>query len=710
MQDTDFLEAHKKYRSEGINTIPCTSKKSPVGEWQKYQGQYVSEQEFNSLLNGNPYGIGAICGLGDYGTIDIDVKYCLTGTLGTDFLNRVEEHRPELRNRLRVIQTPSKGLHLPVKNKNFGRNRKLARRYATEAEKQTTYFTAYNTALNEGSNEEKATEKAQRAKDKDQTKVLVETRGQGGFIVLPPTPGYIIIEDKPVPELTDEETEFMFNVGRSFDEVYEADQEIKPHKDFTGQTPYETTPWEDYNANGDVVQLLVDNGWTVHSKNSAERVFLTRPGKSTRDGYSADFNKRLRLFKNFSSSEGDFEPEKAYTPTSVFRILKCNGDPKLAAAELEKMSYGKRKSVSQISDERKQKQSDPPAAPSEPATLESFDNLLVTKEKDIPQPESVVSFHGGSFAIAGNISSIGAAPKSAKTTIAIAIVSGAISETGEIDGFPDIKIKPNIDKKAVPYFDTEQSEADQQHQVRVALKRAGIDKTPDYFRCYNLVGLDYKKYAATTETICGLLSEKFGGIHLIVIDGGADFIASVNDEEKSIEIIQYFRHLSIRHDCPVIIIVHQNPGSEKERGHFGSEIQRKCYGLLSIEKKGEIFTIQPKMMRRAGNADVPLIQFQYNQERGYHIQVDAGDLEDQTAIRHQQKALETARVVFAPPAAFTHTEATGRIMEHLKRKLGVAKIMLNEMLAYGYVIKGEDKIYRQNMEKVNKVKVGQNEG
>jgi hypothetical protein len=178
------------------------------------------------------------------------------------------------------------------------------------------------------------------------------------------------------------------------------------------------------------------------------------------------------------------------------------------------------------------------------------------------------------------------------------------------------KQKSIQEKKAVLLFDTEQSAADQQYNVTTILKRAGLEDTPDFLRCYNIRQLDFKTYRDTTNAICDLSSKKFGGIHSIYIDGGADFIASVNDEEQSTEIIQYFTHLSIKYDCPVIIVVHQNPGGEKERGHFGSTGQRKCYGLIAIEKQNDIFSLKPKMMRRAGNAEISQVQFSFSAAKG----------------------------------------------------------------------------------------------
>lgn len=330
------------------------------------------------------------------------------------------------------------------------------------------------------------------------------------------------------------------------------------------------------------------------------------------------------------------------------------------------------------------------------AVLSDFDSLLVTAEKDIPQDEVIIEIAGAKFATQNNISAISAAPKGAKTAVMNGMVSGSISYDGAVAGFPSIQVKPNIEQKAVIVLDTEQSMADQQHNVRTILKRACLDRTPDFLRCYNITQLSLDTYQEKTKLICELNAETFGGIHSIYIDGGADFIASVNDEEQSSGIVKFFRSLSITYRCPVVIIVHQNPGSDKERGHFGSDLQRKIYGLLSIEKKGDIFSINGKMLRRSGNNDVPVINFQYCKESGYHVQVDAEDQEAAKDHARRQKLEQIAQEVFKPLQSFKHVEAYSAIMQHTNKRMTTCKTMLNDMVGFGYVVQGPDKLYRVN--------------
>jgi hypothetical protein len=328
------------------------------------------------------------------------------------------------------------------------------------------------------------------------------------------------------------------------------------------------------------------------------------------------------------------------------------------------------------------------------SVLEDFDSLLVTVEKEIPQDEVIIEIAGAKFASQNNISAISAAPKGAKTAVMNGMVAGSISCNGAVAGFPDIQVRPNDEQKAVIVLDTEQSMADQQHNVRTILKRAGLQNTPEHLRCYNITQLNLGDYQEKTNLICDLNAQRFGGIHSIYIDGGADFIASVNDEEQSSGIVKFFRQLSIKYQCPVVVIVHQNPGSEKERGHFGSELQRKIYGLLSIEKKGDIFSINGKMLRRSGNNDVPVINFQYCKEHSYHAQVDAQDQDAAKDAARRQKLEEIAHRVFKPFTAYKEVEAYEAIMQHTNKGKTTAKNMLYDMKGFGYLVQGPDKLYR----------------
>lgn len=330
-------------------------------------------------------------------------------------------------------------------------------------------------------------------------------------------------------------------------------------------------------------------------------------------------------------------------------------------------------------------------------TLSDFEKYRITKEKVIPHPSPTITIDGAAIAAPGNVLGISAQIKTGKSAINGVFIAGTLTESGTPNGFPTIICEP-ANGKAIINFDTEQSEADQQDNLNVILRRAGLKATPDNLQSYNIRQLSMKDYRKFTDTICALCNEKFGGIHLISIDGGADYIASVNDEEQANEILEYFTHLSIRFNCPVIIIVHLNPNSDKERGHFGSQLQRKCYGLLTIEKgKGsDISTLTPKAFRKAGNGDVNPIHFSYDKEKHYHVQVDAPDTETEKEAAKVAKHKTIAKEVFTGQTSYRHKDAMKAIMKYTNLSLRTANTMMKNMEGWDFIVKGEDGNYRLN--------------
>lgn len=326
--------------------------------------------------------------------------------------------------------------------------------------------------------------------------------------------------------------------------------------------------------------------------------------------------------------------------------------------------------------------------------LLEFDTLRITAEKEIPNPDPTVKIGDASIACPGNITAISAAAKAGKTALINVLAAGAISKTGNIDGFDHLSVIPNTNSRAVIIIDTEQSSSDQQYNVNTIIKRARFDTTPDHLQAYNIRQVKFVEYKGITESICNACASEFGGIHMIIIDGGADYIPSVNDESAASEIIQYFTHLSIRYECPVIVVIHQNPGSDKERGHLGSEIQRKCYGLLTISKQDDISTVSPKIMRKAGNSDVPEINFRFCKEKGYHIQVDPIESDSIKAQKSSAKLREIADRTFAPLSAIKYKDAVAIIMENEGKGERTAKSLISKLISFGLIKKHDDGSYR----------------
>lgn len=330
----------KTYINAGLSVLPVASDKTPTREWTSLQTKPLTEAEAEKAFKGSEVkGLAVICGAvsGNLEVVDVDCKYDLTGALWPEFKALIEEHLPEISKDLVIAETVNKGYHVYFKSPAPQGNQKLAQRPTTDAERHKTY----QTELAQGE-----PEIAWKRAENDKVKVLLETRGEGGYVVAEPTPGYKFIQGSylSVPTITADQRETLFALARSFHEIPEpepkaqTDQTAKDRKGLYAQASG-LSPFEDYNQRGDVVGLLESHGWKVVSR-YGERVNLKRPGTSD-SKTSANYHTGLGVFYPFSTST-EFDSEKGYNAVGVYAVLECNGDYSEASKRLYAEGYGDR--------------------------------------------------------------------------------------------------------------------------------------------------------------------------------------------------------------------------------------------------------------------------------------------------------------------------------------------------------------------------------
>jgi hypothetical protein len=335
-----------------------------------------------------------------------------------------------------------------------------------------------------------------------------------------------------------------------------------------------------------------------------------------------------------------------------------------------------------------------------PDLLAAFEYLRITDLTPIPEPEPVLKISSEIIAAAEDIFTISGASKSGKSAFVSMLIGSAISETGQIaDGLEGVEVLLNADKKAVIHFDTEQARHKHQRNVKTILKRADFTTCPEFYLSYNIRQLDIDKYADITTGICQAASDKFTGIHSIWIDGGADYIADVNDPERSNAAVKYFEELAIHYHTALFIIVHTNPGNDKERGHFGSQCQRKSGGIIMVKAEGDISFIEPKILRYAGAADIPQLMFKYDKSKGYHVGCGVKSMESAEAAKLQKriaKAWELCQQIFSGQRSHKYGKAVDEIMKITGKSEVPAKGIFKDMKAHEMIIQGTDEHWRLN--------------
>jgi hypothetical protein len=293
------------YKQNNLSVIATGENKRAIMAWKQYQTRFATDEELESqFAHPKAKGVAVICGAvsNNLEVIDIDLKNDVTGTLYQRLTNEIGS----LISKLYIVKTKSGGYHFYYRCETIEGNIKLASRPATESE----------------------------IKDNPHVKqvVLIETRGEGGYVIAPPTDGYERQNDFNIPVLTIDERDHLLSVCRSFNEIIETVQTVREY-----QSGYSKTPWQDFNERGDIVPLLVKHGWQVVNETS-ERVVFKRPGQ-TESKSSGDYHKDLKLFKVFTTSS-QFEPGKGYNNYAVYAMLEHKNDFSKAAKELIKDGYG----------------------------------------------------------------------------------------------------------------------------------------------------------------------------------------------------------------------------------------------------------------------------------------------------------------------------------------------------------------------------------
>jgi len=288
-----------EYLEAGLSVIPTKEDKTPAIAWKKYQTEIIKTEEIDSLFN-SP-GLGIICGAisSNLEVIDVDVKHDTTGSLWDELRGLIEDNIPEIYNSLVIAQTKSGGYHIYYRCSEVAGNLKLAL--------------------------------------KENKEVLIETRGEGGYVIAHPSLGYKYIQGEPtnIPTITTEEREILFSISKSFNQLPETIKTASTVNNFSSATGL--SPFEDYNQRGDVIGLLESHGWRVVNQRG-ENINLLRPG-NTDSKSSGGFHITKKVLNIFSSST-IFEPGRGYNPSTVYSLLECSGDNKEAYKKLLALGYG----------------------------------------------------------------------------------------------------------------------------------------------------------------------------------------------------------------------------------------------------------------------------------------------------------------------------------------------------------------------------------
>lgn len=208
-----------------------------------------------------------------------------------------------------------------------------------------------------------------------------------------------------------------------------------------------------------------------------------------------------------------------------------------------------------------------------------------------PKLKPRVYIDGESFVTAHNLSMIQAPPGIGKSSICESILSNVLNK--DCDGL-GLYVDEEVERAV--FFDCERDLSLIDESNEGMLKRANIK---EHNTKAIIVGLRESFSIAEKKQRIIQVVEHIKP-QLIMIDGVADLVLDTNGIEHTNNAYLWLMEIIVKYDLAIIVTLHPNKGTTTARGHIGSEMLRRCEGVIEVSENLEgIRTMQVTKARRS---------------------------------------------------------------------------------------------------------------
>ncbi|MFK5160579.1 bifunctional DNA primase/polymerase, partial [Propionibacterium freudenreichii] len=330
---TTLLATALAWQQAGASVIPVKpdGTKRPAVPWKRHQTVPATAAQVKAWWADETAGIGLICGAVSGGLEMLELEgRAVKENILTDLATAFADHdKADLWAKLTagyLEASPSGGLHIIYRvNGKPKPNTKLARRPATDAEK----------ADNPGA----------------QVEVLIETRGEGGYTVVAPTPGtchpsgrgWVAIAGTPdtVATITADERDAIHAIAATCDQMPSTPAPVARALPSPVAPGEGGRPGDAFNSAASWDDILTPAGWQRVRRDGPGWDWV-RPGKKAADGISATTGTStdgVDRFYVFTTST-QFDTEVPYSKFAAWAVLNTGGDMSEAARQLAAQGYG----------------------------------------------------------------------------------------------------------------------------------------------------------------------------------------------------------------------------------------------------------------------------------------------------------------------------------------------------------------------------------
>lgn len=370
---TDLLDAALAAHDAGLCVVPPREDgtKRPHGQWKRWQTDRPDRAQVEAWCSNGRRGLGLVCGhvSGGLEMLELEGRAVDDG-LDQDLLDACEQAGlGEVVTRIvegYSERTPSGGLHLLYRCEETEGNLKLARRADP---------------------------------DTGEIEVLVETRGEGGYVVVAPSAGTVHSTGKPwellaggfdsIATVTPDERRALLEVARGFDELDDQTSTTMTPAPVDHDTD---SPLDRFDRDHTCDEIFQRNGWT-HGRTDSKGHHYTRPGKDRRQGTSATVwadDGTATIFSTSANVPAEYVGDRRLRPSQLAAALEHQGD---YGRLTDTVAAGQRDRVEAWLDDidgQQQPQPGPTADDATPTDRLRSELLTTAQLATLPEPEPLI--------------------------------------------------------------------------------------------------------------------------------------------------------------------------------------------------------------------------------------------------------------------------------------------------------------------------------
>lgn len=148
----------------------------------------------------------------------------------------------------------------------------------------------------------------------------------------------------------------------------------------------------------------------------------------------------------------------------------------------------------------------------------------------------------------------------------------------------------------IAYIDTERNKDEELPLALTDINEKSCSSSgsiPDNFRFTSIRSVPRHERLKAVVSFLDSVRKSTSNHIFVVLDVVTDCVASFNDLSETLVLIDELNNMAEYFNSTIAVVIHENPGSEKARGHLGTEVANKASLAMSISflrKKNNLLT------------------------------------------------------------------------------------------------------------------------